>query len=352
MKLALSIYLLLFSSLFASDLNGCFNSFQPLSKTKSLQDNIVFPYSYGKSVKFKTNNPIRSYEEIEDLNLGSFNLENFSSTSNRLNPLAIEEKSKRIMNAIGESKLDIVVVQEVLEPAYLEQMVKLHLNNEYKVLYIDNSNNVVDNIAFLVKKDLPFSFKLNSMKDYKRGNRVVFNKDFPILEVKSDERRFFLGGVHLKSKYGGSIENGFYENVRSEQAQSILQIKDKIAQTYGDGTPFIVAGDFNSSLNQGSREFEQLKNQMDDAFDLSLKVPESRITNIAFDQNGQRVSGQIDGILFNKSSKKIIVKETSVYKFESQNGEILDMSYHNLDRNRLPSDHGLLRTKIDLKSLF
>lgn len=344
------LLLSLFNIAFAQDISSCFSLFK-VQTTKKVISNIEFPYNFGKAVRFKPKKDLRLFEQMEDIKLGSFNLENFASTSKKLSSQQIAKKSESIMKAISKSELDIVVVQEVLEPQYLEEMIKAHLNNEYRLLYIENSR-VSDNIAFLVKRDMPFNFKLNSMKDYKRGSRIVFNKDFPILEVKSSEGQFLIGGVHLKSKYGGNTSNNFYANVRSEQASSILQIKEKLAHTYGESTPFIVAGDFNSTLNQTSKEFDQLRAHMDDAFDLSIKKPDSRITNIAYDQNGQRVSGQIDGILINKSSKQVVIKETKVFKFESQNGEILDMADPSLNRSKLPSDHGLLMTTIDLRSLL
>jgi hypothetical protein len=256
------------------------------------------------------------------------------------------------MSAIETNKLDIVVFQEVLEIEYLEKMVKRHLGDNFKVLSLKGEN-ISDNIAFIVKKDLPFSYSLHSMEGFKTGSKKLFRKDFPILEITSEaNKKMFFGGVHLKSKYGGSVENNFYETVRTKQADGILKIKNKIEKIYGSETPFIIAGDFNSALNKKPKEFENLQKHMSDSFDQIGATQTQRTTNIAFDHNGKRHISQLDGILYNNSSSRIYVKNVFVHQFKARNGSVLNMNNPSLNRSLLPSDHGLLITIFDMRSLI
>ena len=325
--------------------NSCFSLF----KYKEYK----FPYSYSNIIKYKPKSSIklRSVNEIQDFKIGTYNLENFSGQSITLNKSEIRTKTRKIMQSISESNLDVLVMQEVLDPQYLKKVVKEYLNDSYKVLYIENAG-VSDNIAFIVKKDLPFTFDLHSLKDYKFGDRVAFNKDFPILEIKLNERPImFYGGLHLKSKFGGSARNNFYGQVRENQVKSILNIKQKIEKNYSDA-PFVIGGDFNSNFLDNPSEFNLLKKFMTDSFDLSAKKAPSRLTNIT-NYKKKRITGQLDGIFVsNNSLSKVSVKDTRVYQYTNNKGYLIKLEDPRSTRDMMPSDHSMVISTFDFQSLI
>jgi len=255
------------------------------------------------------------------------------------------------MRAISDSNLDVLAMQEVLDPQYLKKVVKGYLGDSYKVLFIENPG-VSDNIAFLVKKDLPLSYDLHSLKDYKFGDRVAFNKDFPVLEIKlNDKPLMFYGGLHLKSKFGGSVRNNFYGQVRENQVKSILNIKQKIQRNYSDA-PFVIGGDFNSNFLDNPSEFNLLKKFMTDSFDLSAKKVSSRLTNIT-NYKKKRITGQLDGILVSNSSlSKISVKDTRVYQYTNDKGYLIKLEDPRSTRDMMPSDHSMVITTFDFQALI
>jgi endonuclease/exonuclease/phosphatase family metal-dependent hydrolase len=345
-----------FFNLYAADSNlvSCFEVFnyQSISNNSSKAILKKFPYSFSNTLKFNPNKAsIRNIHNIEDMRLGTYNLENFAKTSKYLNSEQVASKTKKIMDSITESKLDIVVLQEILDPDYLSASVREHLNDTYKVMMIDVSG-VSDKIAFLVKKDLPLKFKLHSMGDYKVGGRRAFNKDFPILEIIDEDRPLmFFGGLHLKSMFGGKTSNNFFSKVRESQLKSILQIQNKIAKNYSEA-PFIIAGDFNNNLAESVKEFDLLKQYMTDTFDLSLKTPNSRLTNIT-NYKGNRITSQLDGFFVNNNRlEKVSVKSTIVYQSSNSSGFKVSLEDPRATRDQFVSDHSLVVTTLDFQKLL
>lgn len=346
------ILLFILSNVYGEDLslNSCFNLFKMSSNLSRTFER--FPYRYSKVLKYKSkSSKIRKIRNIQDLKLGTYNLENFAATSFRLNNEQITEKTKNIMNAISNSNLDVVVLQEVLDIEYLKSSVKNLLKAKYEIMVIDRPD-VFDKISFLVKKDLPFEFRLHSMNNYKFGERKVFNKDFPILEILHEEKPvMFYGGVHLKSRFGGRPSNNYFENIRDDQIKSILKIQQRVFKEYSTA-PFFIGGDFNNNLLEQPKEFELLKKYMTDSFDSNQVPRRNRLTNIST-YKGKRVVSQLDGIFYNKkSSNYVVVKDIKVFQYKSRKGYILDLSDSRTKRGELPSDHSLVTTIIDLRRLL
>lgn len=310
-----------------------------------------FPYSFSKALKFSPNQELRQIDQIKELRLGTYNLENFAASSSKLNSDQIVDKTYSIMKAIENSNLDIVVLQEVLEPSFLKTAVKEILQDKYRVMLIDLSG-VYDKIGFLVKKDLPLKFKLHSLNEFKTSGRRTFNKDFPVLEIiKDEEPVMFFGGLHLKSKFGGSEGNDYYSKVRQIQLKGILDIQENISKKYSNA-PFIIAGDFNNNLTEPVKEFESLKRYMSDAFDLSAKAPQSRLTNIT-NYKGQRITSQLDGFFVNNSSlDKISINSTEVYQSTNAKGFKVRLDDPRASRDQFASDHSMVITSIDFQKLI
>lgn len=343
-------------NLFAVDLNfnSCFDVFSYKVGSQSSSTAVLkkFPYSFSNTLNFTPNNTsVRNINNIEDLRLGTYNLENFAKTSKYLDADQITAKTKKVMDSILDSKLDIVVLQEILDPEYLSLVVREYTDNTYKVLMIDIPS-VSDKIAFLVKKDLPLKFKLHSMGDYQLGGRRAFNKDFPILEIiDQDKPLIFLGGLHLKSMFGGRASNKFFADVRESQIKSILNIQDKISKNYSEA-PFIIAGDFNNNLTESVKEFDLLKRYMSDTFDLSINAPQSRLTNIT-KYKGERITYQLDGFFVqNNRLDKVSVKSTEVYQSTNAKGIKISLEDTRSTRDQFASDHSMVITTLDFQKLL
>jgi hypothetical protein len=174
------------------------------------------------------------------------------------------------------------------------------------------------------------------MKNYKHSDRVLFNKDFPILEVKHhDQNVFFLGGVHLKSKFGGKASNNFFEDIRKRQVEGIMKIKSKIDKAYNNKSPFIIAGDFNNDLATSPREFELLRKYMKNPADNSALSQSQRRT--FFSRSNRSFDGELDAFFYPGDEKyKDLLKQTYIHKFQGSS----------------PSDHSLLINTIDLNKLI
>lgn len=335
------VFFILSLSLFGKD--PCFNFFR-YERSK------VFPYQFGKKLYSSTSSK-RKLKAINDIKLATYNLENFAKTSSILNENEIKDKTVKILKAIESNNVDIIALQEVLDLNYLEQSVKEVLGKKYKVLYVKKEFNQ-DNIAFLVKNDLPLNFEVHSLKDYKFDKRIVFNKDFPILEIKMNDKTIgFYGGLHLKSKFGGSAKNGFYENIRTRQVTSILKIKQKIELEY-PGVPFIIGGDFNNDLLSKAKEVNLLKKYMSDSFEFSSLPRKERFTNMS-SYKGKKILGQLDGIFFSKSSEdKVKVLRAKIHEFSKKSGYKISLLDPRVSRRDLVSDHSMVVVSFDFKKLI
>lgn len=330
----------------------------------------------------------RAIDSIDELSIGTYNVENLflhlghhepkpgaPGKMEKITPPQTKspEKVAGVAKAIRELDLDIVVLQEVENIEALEALNAQHLDGKYKAVLVEGNDPRGIDVAFLVKKDLPFVFENHS---YRRETWVdprlrdahdspIFSRDLPALVVRAQGQPveskplFVLFGTHFKSKRDfrdptARMQDPESRLFRAAQVKRAVEIIERYREEYGADLPIMIAGDFNGSVHQ-EREFRALKEdaQLVDGFDVSpnrLNYNE-RVTHVYFGQRGRPERNQIDAVFVSQSLREH-VSESAVYRYKDQNGRPWPLPWKKWQRDSNPSDHWPVRIKLKLQALL
>ncbi len=274
-------------------------------------------------------------------------------------PEIVKQKAAVILDLMP----DFAVIQEIEVGRYrsavetLETFARESLGGRYVVKMAPTTNDPKGNaIGFLVKKDLAedYEFKVlshvdrrtNLIMDLKGESKTIFTRDFPALLVrkKGDAQPLFaIFGVHLKSKRAANrrAAKRTTEQRAQREIDEMVRIVRKFQKEY-PGTPYIVSGDFNRDISTAP-ELGPLRAKLglkEGMLSLARKVSTTARTTAFFfnPRTGAKDSVQYDGNWLSHHLQKF-AKDSWVYHFRSEIGDVLPEPETYAQREELPSDH-------------
>lgn len=309
--------------------------------------------------------PVRPLASIKELKVGSYNVLNlFESVGKHVpdpeNPgklkkvSAAEPKAERSLRAQGriilENDLDVVTLAEVENIAALRDFNERFLDGKYDVRLIEGNDERGIDVAFLVKKDLPFLVEQRSHKDETwvdpvlgGGPRTLFSRDLTALVVRAPGKArplFVLFGTHYKSKRDrdGDPESNVLRAAQVERSAGIIS---RYRAEFGADVPMMLAGDFNGEVGKDAA-FKPLFEAagLADAFDAVPNPPseKDRITHTFHPKGGPTHYGQMDAVLVSKALRGA-VKKAEAYRYKNDDGSARPIPATYEERARNPSDH-------------
>ena len=304
----------------------------------------------------------RSLEELPQLRFGTYNTLNLMQSADGA-ALKSEEKRLGVAAAILENDLDVAVLQEVEDLQKCKNYARDYLKDRYEVLLATGNDKRGIQVAYLVKKDLPFQIKLDSHANTRAFYSVVgqeipiFSRDLPALRIWADSQNtasedplVVFYGTHFKSKRSkdGDSESRILRRTQVETAAAIIR-KDRDAHP---STFIMIAGDFNGDVHKDA-EFAPIKKVLADAFDLqSRKLSEAdRVTHTYHPREGATQFSQIDAF-FVSGDKAQYIEEAFVHRYKDGEGNIKPVPQTWEERELNPSDHFPVIFKMNFRKLL
>lgn len=308
----------------------------------------------------------RPLESLLELRVGTYNMLNLFEHVGKFEPdparpgamrqvtpaqLKAEWQLRESARAIRESAFDILVLQEIENIAALSRFNEDYLGGEYGPFLIEGNDSRGIDVAFLVKRDIPFALEQRTHKGETWDDPLlpgppqrVFSRDLPVLIVRAPGRPaplFLLFGTHFKSKRTRLPQDPESRILRRAQADRSAEIVGRYREEFGAGLPLLFAGDFNGEINR-EPEFEGLRRAagLVDSFD-ALKTPvppAERITHTYHPREGPTQARQIDAVMVS-SSLKSFVRSAEVYRYKDAEGKAKPIPKTHAERSRNPSDH-------------
>lgn len=360
--------------------NDCIrNSLQFLIKQNTSIKLVPGASDFGPKAFLPARVNSKKLEDISELSIGQFNLENYVETGSRsVVPLdhkyvvdAIENKDgltfvpalskpsgkeSGVVATIKQADPDVLVVQEIGGLVSLESL-NQKLGGQYRSILIPARSakpgrpvNQV-NIGFLVKGDLPFDIEVQSFRNIRKGSSdaPLFSRDLPVVILKeagTDKPVMAVFGTHFKA-----MSDEASVALRREQIQMAAKLMASYSERY-PSVPMFLVGDYNFDVRIAS-EFSPLKTSgFKDVFDLapaekSLKS-ENRLTQFFFP--GEAKFGQLDAISGNKAVEELkIIKSAEIRPLVNASGEVVPVPKTSAEVGELSSDHAMLKTVIDFR---
>lgn len=304
----------------------------------------------------------RKIENIAELNFATYNAYNLMQSVDG-SYTKTETKRRGVAKVILENNLDVVVLQEIENEASLKKFNLSYLQNSYDVLLSKGNDGRGIQIAYLIKKDLPFQFQLISHAKTKAlypvtgQTQEIFSRDLPNLKIwgphqniQSEDPLFSFFGTHFKSKRDkdGDPQSRILREAQVKAATKIIQTE---IQTHPSSF-VMIAGDFNGDVRH-EKEFDSLKTVLKDVFDLGPETVSSqnRITHSFHPHNGNTEYSQIDAFLV-KDPDPLLINKAFVYRYKSNTGIEKPIPRIWDERNTNPSDHFPVIFKFNFKRLL
>ncbi len=318
--------------------------------------------------------PVRPLSSIKTLRMATYNVLNLfqkvgkherqtDGTLRRTSaPVDKEEASRRAQaQAILSEDLDLVVLQEVENLAALEEFNREHLGGAYRAFLIEGNDERGIDVAFLVKKDLPFEVEQRTRKgevwkDPAQGGREVpmFSRDLTSLVIRAPGRAqplAVLFGTHMKSKRDrpGDPESALH---RAAQAKRTAEIMDEARREFGPSVPVLVAGDFNGDLTHAPELRPIFDAGFVDGFDAApvKTAAEDRVSHTYHPRGGTAQAHQMDGVVIDKAWARL-VKSARAHRYKDASGAVKPVPRTYDERSLNPSDHFPVVVELDLAAL-
>jgi len=303
----------------------------------------------------------RSLTEIPELRFGTYNTYNLMQSADGAS-IKSDLKRHGVAAPILEHDLDIVVLQEVENLNAIKSFSEKYLKDRYDVLLSTGNDARGIQVAFLVKKDLPFRIKLDTHVDARAiypvtgQETAIFSRDLPAIRLwensqnpETEDPLVVFYGTHFKSKRDkdGDPESRILRRVQVETAASIIRDdKKKHPSSF-----VMLAGDFNGDVRTDP-EFEPLRSFMVDAFEAQATTPldAERITHSFHPHDAPATYSQIDAF-FVAPENSALVTETFVHRYKNEAGEIKPVPRSWDERDLNPSDHFPVILKIELQTI-
>jgi len=275
-------------------------------------------------------------------------------------------KCFELAKTLKEINADIVMLCEVGGAESLKNFNDLFLDQAYSTILSEGNSNRNIDVGFLIRKNLPFYFDLQSNKNrpinylypHEReslkaddsikspANSHKFSRDVAELRLfKKDVEKPFLGILltHLKSRLDREgIDPGGFER-RQAELLTLIDIYQEFLEKH-PGTPALVAGDFNGNASQTDtdEEFRPLyeKTELKDVLELTGLSHENRATFYQVRSTSKTEGRQIDYCLLSPLLQKHLKANSAyVYRYKDEFGMNFGPPMTLDAKLRLPSDH-------------
>lgn len=288
-----------------------------------------------------------------DLKLDEIQWQKLSTAIYENKPL---KKLHALAQVFQDIHADIFMLCEVGGLESLNHFNNLFLNSAYSPCLIEGNSDRNIDVAFLIRKGLPFYFDLNTNKnhpldlpDHFLKNKSVtqlFSRDVVELKLfeKTSDQPFLISLLtHLKStRDPQSVDhNGVIK--RTAEIKGLTQIYNDLCQK-NPKVPILVCGDFNgnASIEKTDSEFRRLYEQtpLSDALEVSRLDKEARATfyqvsNISMAKTEGR---QIDYCFLNPQAQEHL-SSAFVYRYKDNYGTPLPPPKSLSEKQSFPSDH-------------
>lgn len=280
------------------------------------------------------------------------------------------KKMQDIARTLKEINADIIMLCEVGGFESLKNFNILFMDDAYSPCLIEGNSERNIDVGFLIRKNLPFYFDLQSNKNRPinylypheresllhgypvKGGRLAvntshkFSRDVAELRLfTQDKEKPFLIILlaHLKSRLDPERidPNGFER--RQAELRTLLEIYKELEIVH-PSLPMIVAGDFNGNagINNTDEEFKELytTTSLKDVLEVANLPQEKRATYYQV-RNGSRAEGRQIDFAFVSSSVQSLLKPDSahVHRYKDERGMEKDTPRNMDAKLSLPSDH-------------
>jgi hypothetical protein len=358
--LAISAAIFSIHSVSMAQENACKVLFENAAPTESraAQEPAVPPLNRAPAV-----GGMRRTEDIPALRIMTYNVENLFFTvgehkhvspNKRQQVSPPEQKSPGalagVAKAILEADADIIVLEEIEGLESLLNFNKFYLKNAYVPYLIPGNDARGIEIAYLVRKDLPLKVVEETHKDVtwkdpidEYQEKPLFSRDLPVLLLyrqDDDPARatplFAIMGNHAKSQRDrpGDPRSSV---LRKAQYSKASEIVSGYLKRFGSDFPLLMAGDFNTDL-QNSSELGPLKTFLTDVLDFLHYPSNFRVTETFHPRNGPTVRSQLDGILVSQGLLHSIL-DAAIYRYKDNQGQTKPIPDNYFARKANPSDH-------------
>lgn len=277
---------------------------------------------------------------VTDLNEIKWQLMSSSLFSNKS-----KEKCTMLANTIQDHDADIVMVTEVGGPESLDNFARHLLKDAYSAHSLPSNSDRGIDLGYLVKKSLPFTYKLTSHVDYQLpAPAYKFSRDVLKLEVlEHGQLKAILLLVHIKSKLDLRRSDFEGRTRRIHEVKGLIDIYKKISEKHPD-VPVLIGGDMNGHAGEKDteEEFRQIY-QLTDLKDVAYlaNIPdEERFSYVYFNRGGNRFEQQIDYLFISERFKDRIIPSGCYFpRYKNLTGLPLPIPRRMEQKNTLPSDH-------------
>jgi endonuclease/exonuclease/phosphatase family metal-dependent hydrolase len=246
---------------------------------------------------------------------------------------------------------DIFGLQEIFNEETLNEFNQHFLNDRYLVSLIEGNSDRGINIAYLVKKNLPYRFEHLTHRNRPItpvGQKAYYLArdlaELRLFDKKTEKISMIFLCVHLKSKRSDSSSDFGGKKQRKLEFDFVIDTYLKLIKRFGPEVPIFLMGDFNGVLwpEQIEEEFSSLyeKTQLVDTLE-ALNYPlENRTTQFSFNRLKEVLATQFDYLFLPQSVLPLIdLKQSGIYRFKDQNGNQIPLPQTSEQRSKLPSDH-------------
>ncbi|WII73677.1 hypothetical protein QJS83_07290 [Bdellovibrio sp. 22V] len=277
------------------------------------------------------------------------------------------KKTSDIAKALKEINADVIMLCEVGGFESLKNFNQLFMDDAYSPCLIEGNSERNIDVGFLIRKNLPFYFDLQSNKHrpinylypherqsletgYPVKGKVngshKFSRDVAELRLFTvDKEKPFLTILlaHLKSRLDPeNIDPNGFER-RQAELRTLLEIYKELNTVHPD-LPVIVAGDFNgnASLVNTDEEFKDIYSttNLKDVLEV-MNLPQAERATFYQVRNGSRADGRQIDFVFLSPSLHSHIKPGSAYvhRYKDEFGMPHDIPRNMDAKLSLPSDH-------------
>lgn len=312
---------------------------------------------------------VRDYDSINELKIGQYNMENIMNYRTRWKRdgdgqwIKEAESGQRpdarwdqLAKNILREDPDVMAWEEIEDLQIAKEFVRTKLGNKYKVILVEGNDMRGIDVAFVVKRNLPYDFVVQSHRNLDKDNRKIFSRDLlsvSFLPPGASDTSEPLLQVHVTHNKAmiDSPNDPKGTKLRTLQMATQAEIVKKQEAKFPNVPSFIV-GDLNADPRTAP-EYSPLWNTgFIDGFNADpTPVPVGeRVTQSYFPGNGgPTVHNQLDAILVSKRAQEIqMVKDTKVVRDLDLNGNEVGIPQTFEEKKTRPSDHRMLVMTIDL----
>jgi exonuclease III len=285
----------------------------------------------------------------------------------RVIPFSMLKSKKKIIGlakALLKIDGDIVFLSEVGKEESLKEFSEKFLDSKYNYSIIEGNSNRGIEIAYLIKKELPYTFqhlthrnrelelKIPPLKGPFRMSRDI--AELRILDGPEDtDPILILLGVHLKSKRDDEGHDWQGQKRRKAEVELLTQTYRILNKRYSKKVPILAMGDFNglAQKDKHDEEFQGIyrDTSWQDILELIDWPLEKRITFVSFDRNYEAQQMQLDYIFLpSQLHQKFKPKNSGIYQYTDDSGIPFKIPCGPSYKGLLPSDHWPVVCELDL----